>query len=210
MNSDIFIEWIKHFVKYSNCSNESPILLLLDNHKSHISVRASDLAIQHGITMLSFSPHCTHKLQPLDRTVFGPLKRFYNAACDNWMVTSPRPMTIYDIVSIVCEPYKKAFSPSNLQRGFQVAGIEPFNLKIFRDDGYLPSSVTNRAAPNVVNTILMEPLMTVAHVDGMEPEMPVVHHETSFSIKVSPSIASLLSPEVLKPYPKASARKRGC
>ncbi|XP_047127777.1 uncharacterized protein LOC124808626 [Hydra vulgaris] len=131
MNSDIFIEWIKHFVRYSNCFHESPVLLLLDSHKSHISVRALDLAIQHGITMLSFPPNCTHKLQPLDRTVFGPLKRFHNAACDNWMVTNPRPMTIYDIVSIVCGPYTKAFSPSNIQRGFQVAGIELFNPEIF-------------------------------------------------------------------------------
>ncbi|XP_065660242.1 uncharacterized protein LOC136084063 [Hydra vulgaris] len=208
MNSDIFIEWIKHFVRYSNWSHESLVLLLLDSHKSHISVRALDLAIQHGITMLSFPPHCTHNLQPLGRTVFGPFKWFYNAACDNWMVTNPRLMTIYDIVSIVREPYTKAFSSSNIQRGFQVAGIEPFNPEIFKDDEYLPLSVTDRAATNVVNTILVEPEMTVAHVDGMEPEMPLVHHETSFSNKVSPSIASLLSPEVLKPYPKASAIKR--
>ncbi|XP_065642267.1 uncharacterized protein LOC136073906 [Hydra vulgaris] len=25
MNSDIFIEWIKHFVRYSNCSHDSPV-----------------------------------------------------------------------------------------------------------------------------------------------------------------------------------------
>nr|XP_047135222.1 MFS-type transporter clz9-like [Hydra vulgaris] len=208
MNSDIFIEWIKHFVRYSNWSYESLVLLLLDSHKSHISVRALDLAIQHGIKMLSFPPHCTHKLQPLGRTVFGPFKWFYNAVCDNWMVTNPKLMTIYDIVSIVREPYTKAFSPSNIQRGFQVAGIEPFNIEIFKDDEYLPLSVTDRAAPNVVNTNLVESEMTVAHVDGMEPEMPVFHHETSFLNKVSPSIASLLSPKVLKPYPKASAIKR--
>ncbi|XP_004206812.2 uncharacterized protein LOC101235674 [Hydra vulgaris] len=61
MNSDIFIEWIKYFVRYLNCSHESPVLLLLDSHKSHISVRALDLAIQHEITMLSFPPHYTHK-----------------------------------------------------------------------------------------------------------------------------------------------------
>ncbi|XP_004208758.2 uncharacterized protein LOC101237033 [Hydra vulgaris] len=115
MNSDIFIEWIKYFGRYSNCSHESPVLFLLDSHKSHISVRTLDLAIQHGITMLNFSPHCTHKLQPFNRTVFGPLKRFNNAACDNWVVTNLRPLTIYDIVSIVREPYIKAFSSSNLQ-----------------------------------------------------------------------------------------------
>ncbi|XP_065665420.1 uncharacterized protein LOC136086854 [Hydra vulgaris] len=60
MNSEIFIEWIKHFVKYSNCSQESPVLLLLDSHESHISVKGLELAIQHGITMISFPPHCSH------------------------------------------------------------------------------------------------------------------------------------------------------
>ncbi|XP_065658158.1 uncharacterized protein LOC136082668 [Hydra vulgaris] len=60
MNSEIFIEWIKHFVKYSNCSQESPVLLLLDSHESHFSVKGLELAIQHGITMISFPPHCSH------------------------------------------------------------------------------------------------------------------------------------------------------
>ncbi|XP_065642579.1 uncharacterized protein LOC136074203 [Hydra vulgaris] len=211
MNSEIFIECIKHFVKYSNCSQESPVLLLLDSHESHISVKGLELAIQHGITMISFPPHCSHKLQPLDRTVFGPLKRFYNSACDNWMVLNPRPMTIYDIVSIVREPYTKAFSPSNIQTGFRVAGIEPFNSKIFKDDEYLPSSITDRAAPDTVTITPvnnMESEMIPAHVHHIESEITIVNIETSILNKVSTSVASIISPEVLKPYPKASARKK--
>ncbi|XP_065642819.1 uncharacterized protein LOC136074429 [Hydra vulgaris] len=211
MNSEIFIEWIKHFVKYSNCSQESPVLLLLDSHESHISVKGLELAIQHGITMISFPPHCSHKLQPLDRTVFGPLKRFYNSACDNWMVLNPRPMTIYDIVSIVQEPYTKAFSPSNIQTGFRVAGIEPFNSEIFKNNEYLPSSVTDRAAPDTVTITPvnnMESEMIPAHVNHIESEITIVNIETSILNKVSTSVASIISPEVLKPYPKASARKK--
>ncbi|XP_065645632.1 uncharacterized protein LOC136076096 [Hydra vulgaris] len=187
MNSEIFIEWIKHFVKYSNCSQESPVLLLLDSHESHISVKGLELAIQHGITMISFPSHCSHKLQPLDRTVFGPLKR---------------PMTIYDIVSIVREPYTKAFSPSNIQTGFRVAGIEPFNSEIFKDDEYLPSSVTDRAAPDTVTItpVNMESEMIPAHVNHIESEITIVNIETSILNKVSTSVASIISPEVLKPY----------
>ena len=63
MNSDIFIEWIEHFFKYSNCYRESPVLLLLDSHESHISVSTLDLAIQHGITMVNFPPHCSHWIE---------------------------------------------------------------------------------------------------------------------------------------------------
>uniref|UniRef100_A0A3Q2VJV2 Uncharacterized protein n=1 Tax=Haplochromis burtoni TaxID=8153 RepID=A0A3Q2VJV2_HAPBU len=29
--------------------------------------------------MLSFPPHCSHRLQPLDRSVYGPLKRHINS-----------------------------------------------------------------------------------------------------------------------------------
>ena len=38
------------------------------------------------------------------------------------------------------------------------------------------------------------------------PEITIVHVKTSI-LKVSASVASIISPEVLKPYPKASARK---
>ena len=139
MDSDIFIKWMKHFVQFSNCSRESPVLLLLD------------------------------------------------------------------IVSIVREPYTKALPPFNIQKGFQVVGIEPFNTKIFENDEYLPSSVTDSAAPDTVTTIPIKnvkPETTLAHVDDMEPEIIILHVETNILIKVSATVASITSPEVLKPYPK--------
>ena len=39
---------------------------------------------QHG-TLLSFPPHCSHQLQPLDKAVYGPFKTNINAASDNWV-----------------------------------------------------------------------------------------------------------------------------
>jgi|SRR6218665_2792339 len=30
----------------------------------------------------SFPPHCTHRIQPLDLTFFGLLKRYYRSECD--------------------------------------------------------------------------------------------------------------------------------
>ena len=49
--------------------------------------------------------------------------------------------------------------------------------------------------------------MPVGHFDNMEPEITIVHVETSILNKVSARVASIISPEVLKPYPKASSRK---
>lgn len=77
MTSNEFALYMEHFIKHSGARAGSPTLLILDNHTSHLSVRAIDMAIANDITMLSFPPHCTHRMQPLDVSVFGPLKTMY-------------------------------------------------------------------------------------------------------------------------------------
>lgn len=69
-----FVKWMNHFIRYSHSSKVNPTLLLLDNHSSHMSVEAIDLALENGVHMLTFPPHCSHKLQPLDVSVFVPVK----------------------------------------------------------------------------------------------------------------------------------------
>jgi hypothetical protein len=55
-------------------SKEWPAFLLLDNHDSHLSIEALDFYKQNGVTVFSFPPHCSHKLQPLNVSVYGSLK----------------------------------------------------------------------------------------------------------------------------------------
>ena len=69
MTSDNFKGFIKHFVKHARPTQEYPVLLILDNHASHCSAEVIDLAKEQNITLLSFPPHCSHEMQPLDRTV---------------------------------------------------------------------------------------------------------------------------------------------
>jgi len=84
MTSQEFIKYMNHFIKHTGANVASRTLLLLDNHSSHLSIEAIEMAVEHGITMLSFPPHCTHRMQPLDITVFGPFKTMYAAEHDNW------------------------------------------------------------------------------------------------------------------------------
>jgi len=123
----------------------------MDNHDSHISVESLNLAKENGITLLTFPPHCSHKLQPLDRSVYGPLKRHYNTACDSWMMRNPgQPMKIYDISEVLGIAFPLAFTPANITSGFRVSGIFPFNRDIFPDSEFLSSFVTDRN-PEVQN-----------------------------------------------------------
>ena len=56
-------------------------------------------------------------------------------------------MTIYDIPGIAKEALPLAATPSNIQKGFQVSGIYPFNRNIFSEDEYMPGFVTDRPEP---------------------------------------------------------------
>lgn len=125
MNADIFVKFLQHFIKHTNCSTENPALLLLDNHESHLSIAG-------------LPPHCTHKLQPLDRSVFGPFKKYINSNCDLWITSNPgKTMSIYDIPGIVAKALPSAATVSNIRAGFKVTGILPMDRNIFTDADYV-------------------------------------------------------------------------
>ena len=124
MQEEDFLSFLGHFAKHTKVSPERKVFLLLDNHSSHISVRAVDFCKGQGIVLLTFPPHCSHKLQPLDRNVFGPFKKMVNAASDDWMRMNPgKPMTIYNIPGIVRNALPTAATQRNIQAGFQCTGI---------------------------------------------------------------------------------------
>lgn len=56
-------------------------------------------------------------------------------------------MSIYDIPDVVRDALPLTATPKNIQSGFQVSGIYPFNRHIFNDDEFLASSVTDRSIP---------------------------------------------------------------
>lgn len=62
-------EVMEHFIKHSCSSKDNPSLLY-DNHESHLSIRVLDLAKENGVTIVTFPPHSTNKLQPLDVGIF--------------------------------------------------------------------------------------------------------------------------------------------
>lgn len=145
VNSVIFIDILKHFVKFVKCTEDKPVLLIMDNHESHISIGSLEYAKRNGIILLTLPPHTSGKLQPLDKTVYKSLKTNYNIVCNEWMISNPsRTITIYDIAGLFGIAYLKAFSPENIINGFKYTGIWPINRHIFTEDDFLCSYVTDR------------------------------------------------------------------
>jgi hypothetical protein len=125
-------EVCKTFFSHVKPSKERPVLLLLDNHNSHLSIAAFDYCKKNAVTFLAFPPHSSHKLQPLDRSVSGPLKTYVIRACDAWITNHPgQTMTIYDLPGIVNISVNSIATPANIKAGFLATGIFPYNKDIF-------------------------------------------------------------------------------
>jgi len=163
MQEDNFLDFLKHFQKHSNASLSHKVLLLIDNHSSHVNIKSLDFCKENGIVLLSFPPHCTHKLQPLDRSVYGPLKKAINTASNAWIHNNPgKTMKIYDIPSIIATAFPLAVTPSNIQAGFRNTGIFPFNRNLFTEVDFAPSFVTDRPNPNtLIETVNKNPFNPV-------------------------------------------------
>ena len=96
------------------CSKEKPTLLLMDNHESNCSLEVMDLARENGLTIVTFTSPCSHRLQLLDVSVYAPLKKHYSASVNEWNL-SRRITIIYDLPACFARSFYKAFSYDNIE-----------------------------------------------------------------------------------------------
>lgn len=210
INEDIFLEYLLHIIKNTRCSPDHKILLIMDNHESHISLKVIDTAKANGIVLLTIPPHTSHRLQPLDRSVYGPFKAAYNRAMDGWLRSNPgKTVTIYDIPSVVNEAHMSAVIPRNIVSGFQSTGIYPFNRELFSDVDFAPAVTTDRDIE--VNQATEEGSTSQSKSNELEKQMhrptdPPVSECTS-PVNLPEASSSYVSPAALLPIPKAEARK---
>lgn len=73
MDASTFSKFIDHFDKHAG--EERPVLLLIDSVSSHVDSLVFEKAKSKGIEMYRIVPNATHLMQPLDKGVFGPLKK---------------------------------------------------------------------------------------------------------------------------------------
>lgn len=150
MNSDNFLKVIQHIAKHTHASPANEIIVVMDNHESHIALNSVVYAKECGINNVTLPPHTSNKTQPLDLSVFGPFKSYFNAQADTWMLKIPgKTITIYQMAELMGKAWQRAATPSNILSGFRVSGIWPLGRNAFSSQGYLPSSVTDRALPSV-------------------------------------------------------------
>ena len=144
MNNEYFLKVLQHFIDFMKPSKEATTVLFMDNHASHISLDVIDLAVKNNLSIITFPPHCSHKLLPLDVGVFGPFKRYYASYCDAWLTEhAGKPISIYDVAELAGIAFVKSFTIENITSSFRKTGIHPLNPDVFPEHEFLAAAVTD-------------------------------------------------------------------
>jgi len=106
-NTDIFSHYIKYHLEplLPTRDANNPILILYDGHRSHVSIGLIEWAKSNHIILFVLPPHCSHILQPMDVSCFGPFENAWNAACHHHIrVTGVMflPKMMYVVLHVRC------------------------------------------------------------------------------------------------------------
>ena len=151
------------------------------------------MAKENGLCLLTFPPHCSHKLQPLDIGVYGPFKRYYSSFCDSWMTSKfGKPSQFIKLQNYQAMRFIKhlLFNIKNITSSFRSSGIYPFNPDVFTNNAFLPALVT-----------------------GIPLQLDEANSSTAPSTSESATFTNVVEPQTLNdeellaeinPYPKAN------
>ena len=232
MTGEMFLETLKHVREKTYCSLDNKILLIMDNAMCHMNINAVEYAIKNGIVIVTLPPHTTAKLQPLDVSIYGPFKTYLRALQNEYRLANPnRPITEYMLPEFASKAWIKACTPSNVLSGFAATGIWPLNSDIFSDDAFAGAEVTERESPqdrdaeqSLVSAVEGNSSLP-GHSD--DPTDPTPGPSSAPEVSVAPGPSSRsdtpaspvpgpssapdrpVTPESVRPYPKAANRPRG-
>lgn len=161
INKHLFLNWFKdHFSR--GCGRARPVLVVMDNHVSHLSKEVIDFAQSDNIELLCLPSHSTHLLQPLDVGYYHLLKEHFTslsvALGYSGMKTIPRekiPKLIHLAMNKI--------SGSSIASAFSCVGICPLNAQKVRINCTTPAEQTTDK----------EPVIETCHACGQAPNQLV-------------------------------------
>jgi len=195
-NEEVFLEWLKHFTYHAKPSQEYPVLLILDNHNSHIFMAAYEFCRSKHIAMLSLPPHTSHRLQPLDVSFFGPLKAAFKRECDLYIKSHCLvKITPYDLAELFNKNYSCVATIQKGISGFASTGIAPMNPNIFTDEDYFAAATLN--GDDQINTI--ENVIETPTTSNSTPQSSKNVDVSLISHQISPVLVTI---NEITPIPK--------
>ena len=133
-NNDIGLAWLEQvFDRYTKKkARQSYRLLILDGHRSHLTIDFIDYCDQNKILLAVFAAHSTHTLQPLDVVMFKPLSTAYSTELSKYLHKSQGllPIKKGEFFPLFWKAWGTSSKEKTILKSFQATGISPKNPEV--------------------------------------------------------------------------------
>ncbi|WAR23829.1 hypothetical protein MAR_037498 [Mya arenaria] len=131
VNTEIFCQWfLRGFILH--CGKERPVVLLMDNHDSHISIPLIEAGLANDIVLVGLPRHTTRLLQLLD------VQSMVSKICSNLGLLRPGAAISKAKLPVTISHVHDQTSPSSRNEAFRLSGIFPVDRKQIPDAELVP------------------------------------------------------------------------
>jgi len=137
ITKELFLNWLQHFAGSipRGVSPTNRSLLIFDGHGSHVAFKTIEEARHLGIDLITLPAHTSHRLQPLDVSIFSPFKNYFKKQRSAWMASHPQiEIGREELATLARKAFKQALTPANIISGFRRTGIRPLNRSVLQED----------------------------------------------------------------------------
>ena len=180
MDSTHFMEWMDFFVHRMIEEGRQPPqerhLVILDGHKSHISLEVLMKAKENGIDMISLPSHTSRELQSLDNACFKPFKVAFRAYRDLWALKHQgQKCRKKDLAQWASLTFKKALTKKNIMSGFRATWIWPLNPQALQirtgpSEGFAVENTKEEQRGEIFEEGMPNPRAGVTHYYGTKED----------------------------------------
>lgn len=189
-NDKIALEWLRQiFIPQTKPDHPSePRLLILDGHGSHMTLDFMFECYENNIFLLFLIPHTSHVCQPLDLSIFGPLKAAYRRLVSELSDAEDTP---YSKAQFLINYYKArhaAMTEKNVIAGWKVTGLWPVNLAKVLMNPMVTKTPEQPKRPKTPPNTLKRPAECIFETPKSSMQVRNTLAEISSTIKVNKTV----------------------
>jgi hypothetical protein len=128
-DSYISLEWLKRVFdpQTREQAHGKPRILVCDGFATHESLEVLEFVMQNNIILCRLPSHTSHKLQPCEVAVFGPLKSAYRDEVDRLERGGVGTIGKQHFTYLYGPARDRAMTKKNVLAGWRASGLYPFN-----------------------------------------------------------------------------------
>ena len=164
-DSYISLQWLKLVFdpQTKERANQKPRVLICDGFGTHETLEILEFCFENNITLCRLPSHTSHKLQPCDISVFGPLKAAYRDQVERLERGCVGTIGKEHFTYLYSPARTQALTSRNIRAGWAKAGIFPLNPDKVPSDIPKPPAELTAPKTNEVGS----------HTQDQVPQTPV-------------------------------------